>query len=254
VTSWQRSTLSVDVWSTIVRLEARGEDVEARAAQPFAEVVSFLDDVDRWFSTFRDDTPVHLLRSGAVDESAMPEVVREVIAGCREARELTDGAFDPWAVPGGFDPSGYVKGWAADHAVGSLLAAGLANVSVDVGGDVAARGVAEPARPWRVGIRHPVEHDLVAEVVEIFDGAVATSGTYERGLHVIDPRTGRPARDVVSATVVGPDAGLADACATALVVAGPDGLRWLARLPEPELWSGYVITGDTVTCTGPAFP
>ena len=69
VTSWQRSTLSVDVWSTIVRLEARGEDVEALAAQPFAEVVSFLDDVDRWFSTFRDDTPVHLLRTGAVDES-----------------------------------------------------------------------------------------------------------------------------------------------------------------------------------------
>ena len=67
MTSWQRSTLSVDVWSTIVRLEARGDDVEALAAQPFAEVVSFLDDVDRWFSTFRDDTPVHLLRTGAVE-------------------------------------------------------------------------------------------------------------------------------------------------------------------------------------------
>src|SRR4051794_38532462 len=98
----------------MVRLEARGDAAQVRAAQPFADVVSFLDDVGRWFSTFRDDTPVHLLRTGTVDESAVPDVVAEVIAGCRRARELTDGAFDPWAVRGGFDPSGYVKGWAAD--------------------------------------------------------------------------------------------------------------------------------------------
>ena len=58
---------------------------------------------------------------------------------------------------------------------------------------------------------------------------MATSGSYERGAHIIDPRTGEPTAAVASATVVGPDLGNADAYATALYAAGPAGLRWFAR-------------------------
>jgi FAD:protein FMN transferase len=253
VSPWENAQRAIDVWSTTVTLDARGPSALSLAEGAFPSVASFLVDVDAWFSTWRDDTPVHALRTGALSESDLPAVVVEVLAGCRAARELTDGAFDPWAVPGGFDPSGYVKGWAAERAVGLLAGAGLVNVSVNAGGDVVCRGDADPGRPWRVGVRHPEQHDLVARVVELHDGAVATSGTYERGFHVIDPRTGEPASDVISATVVGPAGGLADAIATALVVAGPDGLRWLARLPDPEAWSGYVVVGSTATFTGPAF-
>jgi thiamine biosynthesis lipoprotein len=248
---WQRATRSYDVWSTTVSLDARGPSAGAAAVAAFRQVVAFLDDVDGWFSTFRDDTPVHRLRTGQLDEAAAPAVVREVLAACRVAREVTQGAFDPWAVTGGVDPSGYVKGWAADRACSMLAAAGLANAYVNAGGDVVCRGFSEPGQPWRVGVRHPVQHDLVARVVEVFDAAVATSGTYERGLHVLDPRTGSPATGVVSATVVGPDGGLADAVATGLVVAGIDGLAWLSALPGE--WSAYVIVGEEATYTGPAF-
>jgi thiamine biosynthesis lipoprotein len=248
---WQRATQSYDVWSTIVTLDARGPAAEAVSLPAFREVSEFLDDVDAWFSTFRDDSAVHLVRTGQLAEAAAPAVVREVLAACRTARALTEGAFDPWAAPGGVDPSGYVKGWAAERACAMLAKAGLRNAYVDAGGDVVCRGSAEPGRPWRVGVRHPVQRDLVARVVEVFDGAVATSGTYERGQHVLDPRTGSPATGVVSATVVGPDGGLADALATGLVVAGPDGLAWLSGLPGE--WSGYVIVGEEATYTGPAF-
>ncbi|HTY71493.1 MAG TPA: FAD:protein FMN transferase [Actinomycetes bacterium] len=248
--TWQAATREIDVWSTTVRLDVRGETV-ARAPGAFDRVGAFLDDVDAWFSTFRDDTPVHLIRSGRLAEEDAPAIVRQVLAACRIARDLTAGAFDPWAVPGGVDPSGYVKGWAAARACTMLREAGFANVSVNAGGDVVCRGAAAPGEPWRIGVRHPVETDKVARVVEVHDGAVATSGTYERGLHVIDPATGRPAADVVSATVVGPDGGLADAAATGLVVAGVAGLSWLPRFPGQ--WSAYVVVGDTATFTGPAF-
>jgi thiamine biosynthesis lipoprotein len=85
-----------------------------------------------------------------------------------------------------------------------------------------------------VGIRHPWDADAVCGVVRGTDLAVATSGTYERGPHVIDPRTGRPARALRSVTVVGRDLADADAYATAAVAMGPAALSWLAALPDHE--------------------
>lgn len=71
------------------------------------------------------------------------------------------------------------------------------------------------------------------------DLAVATSATYERGEHIIDPRTGRAPRALMSMTVVGPDLTRADAYATAAYVMGWDGLRWVAGIPG---FAGYAIT------------
>ncbi len=64
------------------------------------------------------------------------------------------------------------------------------------------------------------------------DGAIATTGTYERGAHIKDPHTGMIAIGARSATVLGPDGGLADALATALVVSGKEGASWFLK---PEL-------------------
>jgi thiamine biosynthesis lipoprotein len=70
----------------------------------------------------------------------------------------------------------------------------------------------------------------VAWVLAVSDCAVATSGTYERGLHVVNPRTGRPADELSSVTVVGPDLGIADAYATAALAMGAAGIEWLSTL------------------------
>ena len=114
---------------------------------------------------------------------------------------------------------------------------GARNYLVDAGGDVAARGHAGAGLPWRVGIRHPVRRTMVARVVLASDLAVATSGTYEKGAHVLDPRTGLPATDVVSMTVVGSDIVEADVHATAALAMGRSGLELIEDLDGYEAYA-----------------
>lgn len=236
------------IWGTAVTIDIREVD-ERLPEDEFVrdaveDAVEYMHWVDRVFSTYRPDTLVTALRTGRRSEADLSMrdgiewAVLGVIEKCRAARELTDGAFDPWAVPGGFDPSGYVKGWAAEKVAGRLGRRGLANVCVNAGGDVVTRGLAGPAEPWRVGIRHPDDAHSVVRTVEPGDGAVATSGPYERGAHIVDPRTGKPARGARSASVIGPDAGLAEVLSTALVVAGRDGVEWFAGL---DGWEAFVV-------------
>jgi thiamine biosynthesis lipoprotein len=126
--------------------------------------------------------------------------VVEVLEHCERLRRATAGAFDVRAA-GRLDPSGYVKGWSVDRAAAMLAAAGARNYCVDAGGDLVVRGGADTGRGWRVGIRPPGRPDRVVAVLELTDAAVATSGAYERGDHVVDPRTGRPPRGTVAVTI-----------------------------------------------------
>ncbi|HWP95110.1 MAG TPA: FAD:protein FMN transferase [Gammaproteobacteria bacterium] len=133
------------------------------------------------------------------------------------------------------DFGAYAKGLAVNHAIALLRARGIANAIVNAGGDLRAIG-RHGERPWRIGIRHPRGAGIFASVEIEGDTSVFTSGDYERFFihdgvryhHIIDPRTGYPARGFVSATVIHSDATLADAAATALIVAGPAGWRPLA--------------------------
>ncbi len=249
---WVRRVHSIAVWGTVVTLEVRAPDIDLSAADDaFAEAGRWVHQVDRWFSTFRFDAPITALRLGLLDEAEAPLVVQEVLTRCRGARVLTDGAFDPWAVPGGVDPSGYVKGWAADRAADLLVAHGFPNCQVNAAGDVCTRGWSAPDSPWPVPIPYVVHRESVVTTVHVVDGAVSTSGNTYRSAVVVDPFTGRPAWVQGQATVVGPDGGLADALSTGLVVAGAtEGARWFADLPE---WSAYVIDDGVATWWGPHF-
>ena len=139
-----------------------------------------------------------------------------------------------------FDPSGYVKGWAADKGIEILKSNGAQNIQINCAGDLSLAGGFENGKPWNIGIRHPEEKHTIVKVFDIMDGAIATSGTYERGAHIRDPHTGLIALGARSATVYGPDGGLADALATALVVAGRDG-AYLFMKPELQEYNCWVI-------------
>jgi thiamine biosynthesis lipoprotein len=93
---------------------------------------------------------------------------------------------------------------------------------------------------WKIGVVNPDNRQEVLRIFEINDGAIATSGTYERGAHIFDPATGTIAIGAKSATVLGPDGGLTDALATALMVAGEDGAIWFSQ-PELAEYSAWVI-------------
>ena len=145
-----------------------------------------------------------------------------MLAVCDHLAATSGGAFDARTagVGGRLDPSGYVKGWAVEEAAWLLDDAGADDYLLNAGGDLIARGEASPGRPWRIGIRHPDQADRLATVLEVRDRAVATSGTYERGDHLVDPRTGDRATGLRSLTVVGPRLGFVDAYATAAFVMG----------------------------------
>jgi thiamine biosynthesis lipoprotein len=172
--------------------------------------------VDAQFSPYRADSEVSRLARGELSEADASPDLLHVLAACDHLALVTDGAFDArrHRPDGRPDPSGYVKGWAIEEAAWILDSAGARNYWVNAGGDIVARGEATPGRKWRVGIQHPDRRDRVAAALAVSDRAVATTGSYERGDHILDPR-GRPGATAPSAlrsvTVVGPTLAFTDA-------------------------------------------
>jgi thiamine biosynthesis lipoprotein len=198
-----------------------------------------LQDANTVFSTWDPASPLSRMRRGA-PPAAQPPVMAEVQAVCQQARAASGGWFDPWAMPGGYDPTGLVKGWAVDKALRLLHEAGIPAALVNGGGDLAAFGMPGPGQCWRAGIRHPWRAAGLAAVVEVH-GAVATSATYERGAHLVDPRTGEPGCQAASATVTGPSLAQADALATGLAVGGDAALEVISGLAG---YQAYLIRPD----------
>ena len=239
-----RAAYEIAVWGTVLYIEASSTTADRAAIDAaIVDVKSFVTDVDSAFSTYKEGSFVSRLRRGEIEIGQCPRDVQDVWDACQNAKYLSEGAFDPWAVAGGFDPSGYVKGWAADRVAEILLAAGAQHVQVNAAGDVTVRGGnlldSGEVEPWKIGVVNPDNKLEVVQVFEVWDGAVATSGTYERGAHITDPFTGVIAIGAKSATVVGPDGGLADAMATALMVAGDAGGQFFgqAELHGYSAWS-----------------
>jgi thiamine biosynthesis lipoprotein len=211
-----------------------GEAAEVR--RQLARARAILQRADEVFSTWQPDSPVSRLRAGGITIAQAPPEVAGVLEFCAAARELSGGWFDPWAMPGGVDPTGYVKGWAAREALAAFTAPGIIGAMVNAAGDIASSGGPAPGQPFRVGIADPAAPRRLAEIAELTGRtrAIATSGTYERGNHLIDPHTGQPAARVASASVTGPDLGLADALATAVAVAGEPGLSFIEPIDGYE--------------------
>jgi len=237
-----RATREIEVWGTIVWVECRGKDLD-QLNKGIDEVTEYFKFVDEVFSTYKPESEVSRLRTGKLKIENACEDLKVVWNLCVEAKDITEGSFDPWAVQGGFDPSGYVKGWAADRAIEILQENGATSIQINAAGDLSLAGGTiedDQETTWKIGIRHPEEAHTIVKVFELNDGAVATSGTYERGAHIRDPHTGLIAIGARSASVIGPDGGLADALATALVVSGRDGAVWFSK-PELAEYSAWVI-------------
>ncbi|WP_046734186.1 FAD:protein FMN transferase [Streptomyces humi] len=202
-------------------------DFEEAADAAFA----WLREVDERFSPFRPDSEVSRLDRGELAGTSVSPDLAEVLALCEEYRLATGGAFDVRLPGRGLDPCAVVKGWSVQRAAELLSAAGARRFVLNAGGDVVASG-----GPWRVGVRHPEDADRLCAVLELTDGAVATSARYERGDHIIDGRTGRPATGLLSVTVVAPTLTEADSVATAAFALGAEGTAWAAARPGCEVF------------------
>jgi thiamine biosynthesis lipoprotein len=191
-----------------------------------AAVVDWLHTVDAVFSTYRDDSELNRIRRGELRIAAAHPDFRPVLEICAQVQTATGGAFSALR-DGRIDPTGLVKGWAVERASRLLRARGAANHAVNGGGDVQLAGEAAPGRPWGVGVVDPHDRTRVLAVVSGRDLAVATSGTAERGAHIVDPTNARPVTGIASATIVGPELSRADPYATAAVVLGRAAIDWI---------------------------
>ena len=245
-----RTKHEIEVWGTILFIDVTSDlDIEPA----IAKVKQYVHHVDEVFSTYKPNSIISQLRRGEISiESTSSEVI-EVWNLCAFVKDLTQSAFDPWAVEGGFDPSGLVKGWAADKCAEILQHAGANHIQVNAAGDLSLRGGFTSDQPWSIGVVNPDNRLEVLQTFNIQDGAIATSGTYERGAHIRDPHSGLIAIGAKSATVIGPDVAIADALATALMVDGRDGAVWFTT-PELREYSAWVIDRheDIAWSIGPA--
>jgi thiamine biosynthesis lipoprotein len=214
---------------------------------------AWLHEVDARFSPFRPDSEVSRLDRGEV--SVPSPALGEVLDLCEEYRVATGGAFDVRLPGRGLDPCAVVKGWSVQKGAELLEAAGARRFCLNAGGDVVAAG-----GPWRVGVRHPEHADQLCTVLDLTDRAVATSARYERGDHIIDGRTGRPATGLLSLTVVAPTLTEADTVATAAFAMGAEGVEWAAARENCEVFAvdagrrvlrsaGFPVAGERTAAT-----
>jgi len=190
-----------------------------------------LERLEAMFSTFRPSSQISRVNSGELALLDCDGEVIEVMDACTWLEHASDGAFRSRRPdrPDEIDPAGFVKGWATERAARVLAAAGLEHWYVSVGGDLLVSGQPAPDQLWQIAVADPLRRGEVVARLEIASGAVATSGTAERGEHVWDGRSGAPARALASMTVIGPSLAWADAFATAAFAQGEAGLSWVTE-------------------------
>lgn len=242
-----------EVMGTVVVIDIADPMPEAKQRSLIESTCAWLHEVDRRFSTFKENSEVNRLHRGELRLSDGSADLRAVMEACDALREETDGYFDAYAT-GRLDPSGYVKGWSAEVASARLAEAGSVNHCVNAGGDVRCRGRTAEGEEWRVGIRHPWQADKLCWVVAGTDFVVATSGTYERGAHVINPIRKEPALALRSVTVTGPDLAIADSYATAALAMDMAGLDWLAAHLTGTGYESAAVTEEGKAFRSDGFP
>ncbi|MFD4524200.1 FAD:protein FMN transferase [Streptomyces sp. NPDC058470] len=237
------------VMGTVVSIDLRNCRKE-KAASGTGRVVRWLHEVDALFSTYRPDSAISRIGRGELSPRHTNAEVAWVLERCEELRKETDGYFDVWAT-GSLDPSALVKGWSVQRAADALVAWGITDFCLTAGGDVVSRGSREAGLPWRIGIQHPSDRGALAGVVHANGLAVATSGTYERGEHIVDPHARAHPAGLLSVTVCGPDLGTADAYATAAFAMGRKAADWTLSLDGYE---AMTVQDDERVYLTPGFP
>ena len=250
------------------------EREKARLALDKAE--EYIDGMDDRLSVFKPDSELSQINANAGKrDTLLSRDTFDLLRLCVNYGELTGGVFDITTKPltetgsrssmvnyhdillnentlsarlkkpgQGIHLGGIAKGYAVDRAAEILERHGVRNAMINLGGTV--RNIGQSGR---VGIRNPFEPEKIALSIDSADEAVVTSGLYERGNHIFDPVTGRPAvSDLASATVVGKDGAAADAAATACMVLGS--MRSVKLLDSLGLEGIFILRDGGVFATG----
>ena len=213
-------------------------------------VFDYLRGVDNRFSPFKDHSETQAICRGDLQVSRSSPEMQGVLDICEQTRVESGGYFDAFRL-GGFDPSGVVKGYAIENAANLLRQVGYRNFFIEAGGDIQTGGLNEDGEKWHIGLRSPFAPELLLAVVHLSGEGIATSATYYRGDHILDPISGLDANAVASVTVISASVADADRYATAAYAMGENGIGFVEQMPGLE---GLVINWDrTAVCTS-GFP
>jgi thiamine biosynthesis lipoprotein len=204
-----------------------------------------LERMDLRFSHYRVDSDISRWVGGEDIDDAAAADIEHVLRECGRLHRESNGVFrarNP--LTNARDTAGYVKGYAIRRAADELHRHGLASFAVGVGGDAAFAGSPDDARPWQVAVQDPGRRFAVVAVIPVVDGAVATSGTAERGGHIWLGARHDVGAGLRSFTVTGPDIAEADAYATVGFAMGEAGMEWVRA--HPGYRSLIVRTDGTV--------
>lgn len=209
------------------------------------KVFSYFKYVDDKFSTYKKNSEITQINKGKLKKNRYSPDMKIILGLADKTKKETNGYFDILN-QGKLDPSGIVKGWAIYNAAKILEADGCRNFYIDAGGDIQTRGTNRQGKSWQVGIRNPFETGEIVKIVNVSGEGIATSGTYERGKHIYNPK-GELDESVKSITVIGPDVLETDRFATAAFAMGKKGIEFIESLAGFE---GYMIEADgTATMT-----
>lgn len=214
--------------------------------------------LEQLFSCFLPESDIYKINH-QIKVQLSPET-KACLALAEKMKQLTSGAFDV-RFPKGIeiDLGGIAKGYAVEKAKEALVKSGAKNGIIDMRSSIVVFGRRSSktglGQGWKVGVQDPRSHDRkiasLLGVVELRgDQALSTSGNYERGQHIVDPKSGQPAYECVGVTLIGQNAAELDALSTAVFVLGPrKGLALIESLPEVE---GLIIdvVGQKLFSTG----
>jgi thiamine biosynthesis lipoprotein len=235
---------------TVVTIEVAHPDAPGpEADEAISAAFKWFHDIEAQCSRFSPESELSQLVAQPGIPFAVSPALFEALRFALTVAEASGGAFDPtthsaaWRDieldpehrtvtlhrPLTLDLGAVAKGLAVDTAARQLRS--FEDFAIDAGGDLYLSGRNPHGAPWSVGIRHPRRERELVRTLRLSNQAVCTSGDYERGRHILDPRTGQPADRVASVTVIAPSAMLADALATAAFVLGPErGIEFLNRM------------------------
>ncbi len=194
-----------------------------------------------------DITSGILRRAWKFDQNKLPEqsLIDELLEKVGWHKVIWKRPVLTFTVPGmEIDFGGVVKEYAVDRAASLCYAQGIKHGVINLGGDIKVIGPRDDGSPWRVGIRHPRSKDALLDTLLLYEGALASSGDYERCImvngvrygHVLNPKTGWPVRHLAAVSVVGDFCVVAGSASTIAMLKESEGAEWLQDLGLPHLW------------------
>jgi thiamine biosynthesis lipoprotein len=222
--------------SEITRVNLAAGKTPVRVSPEMIEVIERATEISRLSGGVFDVTvgPLVVLWQMRLKEGKVP--TDKELAGVRPLVNYRNIVIDRKAStlflrkPGMIMDFGGMKGYMADRVADLFRKRGIENAIIALAGDIWVLGHRDDGTPWRIGVQHPREHDKTLTVLDLSDKYISTSGDYERFVikekkryhHIIDPRTGKPSKGVISATLIGDKGSVVDPLAKVPFILGPE--------------------------------